>query len=948
VTRNSPAEEPFDLYGTTLADLGDIADEWDAEVNGRQASDVEAFDATPATWRCTISSKHPAWTMTVLEAVALPESSPRCPTCRGEGVNVRSISIARPDLAPLLHPGAGDPATISISAAAEVLWLCGEMPEHEPYVMSPRSRAVASGNPCPSCYGPTTRWTEERLIAFVRDLDPTSPELGPAQLFAVCQQNGLLRTRRGTLITNALIRGEVSELNSLLGGALLSGTEASSPDISPSASATPATAADSGADATLEAPLEGEEPTSGDHALPPDTGADPDQAAAGLDEADDDTGSLPDVSTGALLARLGRMVANCDEETADYLAASAVRALWDKAYELDRLENTETEAAAERIASLRADLSGAALPENAFAETIWERFSAEREAALELVTPANWAFTPVLGGPVAMPNLMQRHVATMVRDRRRYGNWSGTGAGKTVSAVLGARLIEAGVTGISLVVCPNNTVDGWAAVVRNCFRDARVATKTLSPVFGAGDGHRWLILNYDMLPGNEGSLRKLIETYTIDMLTIDEVHFVKHRSKSEMSQRRQVLTGISSAAAALKPNLGVLGLSATPVVNDLHEARSLLEIIEGEALADVGVAPTINDAMSIHQRIVRAGTRWMPTYAATLDIIAPRIEIGHIAEDLRGLGRAATPLQVERLLVEAKMAAIVEEAVATRSRGKRTLIYTQFLDGIIQPLTDALNRADLRVGHFTGSNKEGLAQVRGLTAAGESLSAVDQVDVIIGSEAVGTGVDGLQHVCDTLIFATLPWTHAAYMQIVGRVHRQGQDADRVRVVIPATYIEVSDAGDLTTWSWDDKAWGRIRNKQTLADCAVDGVVPSREMGPRPGRAVAPTVASPPHGRPVRHGKPTAARGRPRQGRRAPNDHSARPPLRRPVAHERRVGVGSLLHHPHPSRRRPDRVAQLPPPVPGRPADLADRACARFRPMARRATCRSEGGVPRMR
>jgi hypothetical protein len=49
------------------------------------------------------------------------------------------------------------------------------------------------------------------------------------------------------------------------------------------------------------------------------------------------------------------------------------------------------------------------------------------------------------------------------------------------------------------------------------------------------------------------------------------------------------------------------------------------------------------------------------------------------------------------------------------------------------------------------------------------------------------------------------------------------------VVIPATYIDIDDAGDLTTWSWDDKAWGRIRNKQTLADCAIDGVLPSREM-----------------------------------------------------------------------------------------------------------------------
>src|SRR4051794_5223761 len=58
-----PAEEPFDLDSIPLADLGDLAAEWDAVVNGRAAGDVEVFDAKPARWRCTVSVDHPAWTM---------------------------------------------------------------------------------------------------------------------------------------------------------------------------------------------------------------------------------------------------------------------------------------------------------------------------------------------------------------------------------------------------------------------------------------------------------------------------------------------------------------------------------------------------------------------------------------------------------------------------------------------------------------------------------------------------------------------------------------------------------------------------------------------------------------------------------------------------------------------------------------------------------------------
>ena len=97
---------------------------------------------------------------------------------------------------------------------------------------------------------------------------------------------------------------------------------------------------------------------------------------------------------------------------------------------------------------------------------------------------------------VAEPLLMQRHVASLIRDRRRVGNWSGTGAGKTISAVLGARLIWAGKgDNIIVVICPNGVVDGWVDTITGAFGDNRVATKTLDPTWGPGTGPRWLVVN---------------------------------------------------------------------------------------------------------------------------------------------------------------------------------------------------------------------------------------------------------------------------------------------------------------------------------------------------------------------------------------------------------------------------------------------------------------------
>lgn len=74
-----------------------------------------------------------------------------------------------------------------------------------------------------------------------------------------------------------------------------------------------------------------------------------------------------------------------------------------------------------------------------------------------------------------------------------------------------------------------------------------------------------------------------------------------------------------------------------------------------------------------------------------------------------------------------------------------TVIYAEYIKGIVDELETALSAAGWRVGQYTGEQKAGLAQFQ----AGE-------IDVLIGSRAVGTGVDGLQHCANTLIIASAP------------------------------------------------------------------------------------------------------------------------------------------------------------------------------------------------
>jgi len=82
-------------------------------------------------------------------------------------------------------------------------------------------------------------------------------------------------------------------------------------------------------------------------------------------------------------------------------------------------------------------------------ESVRSRFYSELAAAENLVIPEGWSFH-------ASPLAMQKRTAVEVRDKRRVGNWSGTGAGKTGSAILASRVIDAHVT---LIVAANATIE---------------------------------------------------------------------------------------------------------------------------------------------------------------------------------------------------------------------------------------------------------------------------------------------------------------------------------------------------------------------------------------------------------------------------------------------------------------------------------------------------------
>src|SRR5262249_44030350 len=155
------------------------------------------------------------------------------------------------------------------------------------------------------------------------------------------------------------------------------------------------------------------------------------------------------------------------------------------------------------------------------------------------------SFRPQADADVTPPNLMQRRVAVSIRDRRRFGNWSGMGAGKTLSAILSTRVVGAKLT---VICCPNAVVGGWAEQILNAFPDSEVVTKTWEPTWQQGSKkHRYLVMNYEQFQqqDSEANVVSFIAKHKVDFVAIDEIHFTKHReSHVPISKRKRLVQAL--------------------------------------------------------------------------------------------------------------------------------------------------------------------------------------------------------------------------------------------------------------------------------------------------------------------------------------------------------------------------------------------------------------------
>ena len=618
--------------------------------------------------------------------------------------------------------------------------------------------------------GNYTLWTKTALIGFIKGLYPILPNLEPAELYSILRNNNCL---------NAIEQlGEDSPLKQLINSALHG--ELSNPQ------------------SLLKEIEKLEKGTDLDEVIEINDlkAINEFETLKEIIPTEKDVEELPSLSvldTFDTLDHLEKVIGISDEETVEFLINKAIGRIWRKI-----LDSSEPDIEIHKIKAIEGQK---------YSSIVKARYLEQFDGAKNITMPTGYSFKK--NGEMVLPNLMQKLVAYRLLKDSRLGNWSGTGAGKTLGAILGSRVVDAKLT---IIIGLNNTVldleSGWASEIRNAFPNSNIMLKERRDITFSTEKPNYLLLNYETFQLNDSKaiVDEIIEKHQVDLIVLDEIHSTKLRGQIE-SKRRNLINYLLQESASKNPNLRVLGMSATPVVNSLDEAVSLIEMIMGKEYEELDTAPKLSNALAIHEQLVLNGIRYVPNYA--MELIEKTFEItdNSITDKLQQIGKGQIA-QIEIELLKSKIPSIIELCKPS------TIIYSQYVEEIFDQISNAVKSAGMTVARFNGEDKTGL-----------DLFKLRKVDILIGSSSLGTGVDGLQYVCNRLIIACLPWTSAGYEQLLGRIYRQGSKFNEVEVFIPQ--IVLSNNGDI--WSWDKQRLNRIKYKKTLADATVDGIIPEANL-----------------------------------------------------------------------------------------------------------------------
>lgn len=751
----------------------EVAKYWFYEANnelGLDPSKLTIGSSKEAFFKCPIDGHEWVATITAIAKGSWKKGNSGCPACRGlVTIETTSLIALYPDWVAQYWDYEKNnklgifPNKVTRGSQQKVWFKCSI----DGYQWKARIGAITKsswslGNSgCARCFG----WNIEAIRQFVASLEVHIPNLTQAELYKIFEQSGVLDTTNteGLKIVKDIIKGKLTgqKLRDVIQGKQIKISD-------------------------VEISLD--EDIKGDSELKiVDETSQTFETNGNSPQQLDKSNELPRVKVQKSLEFLSsQVVASADQEAIDFFIASRLNRIWAEVF--------EDESAVEGVE---------AFTDGGYGRQVRDQFLDEYNQARDMQIPSGWAFR--INGKITPPNLMQKLAAVQLRNRKRMLNLSLTGTGKTIGGILSSRIIDSHFT---IIICPLDTIPNWHGEIKHVFPDSQVTIKNFNPHWlEIEEGHHYILLNHEMFqqPSTPTHIRQLLERYKIDLIIVDEIHRCKHRSDNP-SKRRQMVLALITNAAEKNPALNVLGMSATPVINNLKEGKSLVELVTGLERSDLGEKATLNNCMRLHQALVTLGIRSRVKPKIKINRVSIPVDCTHLVDEMRE--KATSILKMEQLLTRARIPAILKELQP------KTIVYTHYVEGIVDQLKEAIEGEGWTVGFHMGGDKSGRNNfIDGST------------DILIASSAMATGVDGFQRVCDRLILNIPPWTSAELEQLEGRLNRQGQIHDTLTILMPVTYG--LDNGE--RWSWDEGRLARLQNKQTVADAAVDGVMPQGQL-----------------------------------------------------------------------------------------------------------------------
>lgn len=420
--------------------------------------------------------------------------------------------------------------------------------------------------------------------------------------------------------------------------------------------------------------------------------------------------------------------------------------------------------------------------------------------------------------------MMQKLFAYWVKKKHYYGNWSGTGVGKTYSFILASRMIDAHLT---VVIGTNSTTHQLAGEICSLYNDsvAVVYDGTL-PKFDMTK-HNYLILNYEkgQLKDSMDLFNSILEKYKVDYIVFDEVQNVKQRGKFASIRRSNFLEFRNKAVEMHNSYVSVL--TATPYVNSIFEVISILTLLTGDDYKHIKTKNTLKNTIAVENLLNSLGVN-ATTEPKNIDgkVVEENTHIEEIKADDATFSSFKESLDKGPLAIYQSILKDKLEYLCCMDKIKKenfTILYTQFTDGIVDETKKFLTDLKFKVCVYTGSNKDTDPYTKNGKVDWKKVR--DNYDILLASSTMVEGVDGLQKVCNNMVMLNLPWTFAAYNQLIGRIRRKKSHYDKVDICIPMVrFPQINMVG------YDDKVWNSIENKGVYSDACLKGEFPKEVSG----------------------------------------------------------------------------------------------------------------------